>query len=74
MAKQKLVKMSAYQKSIHELYMPKPSEKLKQEREANLATLKTNPREKRDFENYLGHVATLNKKQKERGPSRESGR
>lgn len=54
--------------------MPKPSEKLKQEREANLATLKTNPREKRDFENYLGHVATLNKKQKERGPSRESGR
>ena len=54
--------------------MPKPSERLKQEREANLATLKTNPREKRDFENYLGHVATLNKKQKERGPSRDSGR
>ena len=58
LAKQKLIKMSAYQKSIHELYMPKPSDKLKQEREANLATLKTNPREKREFENYLGHVAS----------------
>ncbi len=32
-AKQKLIKMSAYQKNIHELYMPKPSEKLKNLRE-----------------------------------------
>lgn len=32
-AKQKLVKMTAYQKSIHELYMPKQSEKMKIERE-----------------------------------------
>ena len=34
MAKQKLIKMSAYQKSIHELYMPKQSEKKRLEREA----------------------------------------
>lgn len=32
-AKQKLIKMSAYQKSIHELYMPKQSEKKRMERE-----------------------------------------
>jgi len=53
--------------------MPKQSEKLKMEREANQANLKTNPREKRPFKNYLGHVKDLNKKRTERGDSRESG-
>ena len=32
-AKQKLVKMTAYQKNIHELYMPKASDKKKAELE-----------------------------------------
>jgi hypothetical protein len=55
-AKQKLIKMSAYQKSIHELYMPKQSDKKRIEREQAQAKLKTDVREKKPFENYLGFV------------------
>ena len=69
-AKQKLIKMSAYQKSIHELYMPKQSDKKRQEREALQASLKTEVREKRPFENYLGFVKQMNKKTTERTGSR----
>lgn len=61
-AKQKLIKMSAYQKSIHELYMPKQSQKKRMEREQVQARLKTDVREKKPFENYLGFVKEMNKK------------
>ena len=53
--------------------MPKQSEKLRMEREIKQASLKTAPREKRPFENYLSHVKDLNKKRTERVQSRESG-
>ena len=75
LAKAKLVKMSAYQKQIHELYMPKPSDKLRLEREQNQANLKTAVRDKRPFENYLGQVVKENaKKRTERvGPKSRDG-
>lgn len=40
--------------------MPKPSDKLRQEREQKLTTLKTAVREKRPFENYLGVIKDMN--------------
>ena len=43
--------------------MPKKSEKKRLELEQLQASLKTNVREKKPFENYLGFVKELNKKQ-----------
>ena len=60
-AKKKLAKMAAYQKSIHELYMPKPSEKKKNEREQIQRRLKTNPRETKPYEDYLSALKDMNK-------------
>lgn len=45
-AKQKLAKITAYQKSINELYMPKQSEKKKNEMEKIKNSLKTEIRER----------------------------
>jgi len=42
--------------------MPKQSEKKKIEREKNQASLQSNVREKKPFENYLGFVKEMNKK------------
>ena len=69
-AKQKLAKMAAYQKSIHELYMPKLSEKKKNEREQKQAKLVNHPRETKPYEDYLSAVADMNKKQLANGPKR----
>lgn len=60
------MKISAYQKQISELYKPKPSDKLRLEREQKQASLKTAVREKRPLENYLGHLKDLNKKRTDR--------
>lgn len=56
--------------------MPKQSEKKKAELEQLQRGLKTNPREKKPFENYLGFVKELNKKgiNGERLESRDSHR
>lgn len=58
--------MAAYQKSIHELHMPKPSEKKRNEREQLQRKLKTNPRERKPYEDYLSTVKDLNKQAGER--------
>ena len=53
--------MAAYQKKIHELYMPKPSEKKKNEREQNQRKLTTNPRETKPNEDYLSALKDMNR-------------
>ena len=54
--KQKLAKITAYQKSINELYMPKTSEKKKHELETIKAKLVTKPAERKPTIDYLGQV------------------
>lgn len=61
--------MAAYQKKIHELYMPKPSEKKKNEREQNQRKLTTNPRETKPYEDYLSALKDMNRQNKEDGTS-----
>ena len=61
--------MAAYQKKIHELYMPKPSEKKKNEREQIQRKLKTNPRETKPYEDYLSALKDMNRQNKEDGTS-----
>ena len=57
--------MAAYQKKIHELYMPKPSEKKKSELEQIQRKLKTNPRETKPYEDYLSALKDFNRQNKE---------
>ena len=61
--------MAAYQKSVHELYMPKASEKKKSEREYLQKRLKTEPRAPKPYVDYLSDVAKMNKQSKAGGQS-----
>lgn len=54
--------------------MPKQSVKKRQEREQAQAKLKTDVREKKPFENYLGFVKEMNKKREVQSRQKTGGR
>ena len=62
--------MTAYQKTIKELYMPKPSDKKKAELEKEYARIHTIQRETKPIVDYLGHVYEQNNLQASLGKTR----